>query len=85
MGGCGIINAENSGDVSEDKIQEMIHFVEQYDIEVKPANIFRLEEVAKAFHAHLIRHKTLSDGDDSCEYWYVGDQSLEAERDTGSK
>ncbi len=41
--------------------------------------------VAKAFHAHLIRHKTLSDGDDTCEYWYVGDKSEEARRDTGSK
>lgn len=37
------------------------------------------------FHAHLIRHKTLSDGDDCCEYWYVGDRAPEALADTGSK
>ncbi|MDO4633689.1 MAG: L-2-amino-thiazoline-4-carboxylic acid hydrolase [Eubacteriales bacterium] len=41
--------------------------------------------VANAFHAHLIRHKTLSDGDDACEYWYVGDRSTEAKSDPGSK
>ncbi len=41
--------------------------------------------VAEAFHAHLIRHKRLSDGDDTCEYWYVGDRSEEAKLDVGSK
>lgn len=41
--------------------------------------------VARQFHAHLIRHRVLSDGDDCCEYWYVGDQSPEALADTGSK
>ncbi|MCM1127248.1 MAG: L-2-amino-thiazoline-4-carboxylic acid hydrolase [Lachnospiraceae bacterium] len=41
--------------------------------------------VAKQFHAHLIRHSTLSDGDGKCEYWYVGDKSPEALSDKGSK
>lgn len=41
--------------------------------------------VAGAFHAHLIRHHTLSDGDEKCEYWYVGDKSLEALSDKDSK
>ncbi|MCM1523879.1 MAG: L-2-amino-thiazoline-4-carboxylic acid hydrolase [Ruminococcus sp.] len=41
--------------------------------------------VAKAFHAKLIRHKTISAGDETCEYWYVGDRSPEALRDKNSK
>lgn len=41
--------------------------------------------VARQFHAHLIRHRILSDGDSCCEYWYVGDQSPEAMQDTKSK
>ncbi len=41
--------------------------------------------VAQKFHAHLIRHSTLSDGDGKCEYWYVGDKSPEALNDKGSK
>ncbi|MGL6199559.1 MAG: L-2-amino-thiazoline-4-carboxylic acid hydrolase [Lachnospiraceae bacterium] len=41
--------------------------------------------VAQQFHAHLIRHNTLSDGDGKCEYWYVGDKSPEAISDKGSK
>ncbi|MCM1054009.1 MAG: methyltransferase domain-containing protein [Bacteroides sp.] len=41
--------------------------------------------VAKQFHAKLIRHSTLSDGDGKCEYWYVGDKSPEALNDKGSK
>lgn len=41
--------------------------------------------VAKQFHAHLIRHQRLSDGDKTCEYWYVGDRSPEALADKGSK
>ncbi|MCM1578374.1 MAG: L-2-amino-thiazoline-4-carboxylic acid hydrolase [Ruminococcus sp.] len=41
--------------------------------------------MAKAFHAKLIRHKTLSNGDDTCEYWYVGDKSPEASADKKSK
>lgn len=41
--------------------------------------------LAKQFRAHLIRHKTLSDGDGACEYWYVGDLSREAICDSGSK
>ncbi len=41
--------------------------------------------VARQFHAHLIRHHTLSAGDGKCEYWYVGDKSLEALNDKDSK
>ena len=41
--------------------------------------------VARQFHAHLIRHQIVSDGDACCEYWFVGDQSPEAMQDTGSK
>ena len=37
--------------------------------------------VAGQFHAHLIRHHTLSGGNGKCEYWYVGDRSLEAKKD----
>ena len=33
------------------------------------------QRVARAMHAHLIRHKTISSGDNCCEYWYVGDTS----------
>ena len=43
------------------------------------------QRVARAMHAHLIRHKTISSGDDCCEYWYVGDTSPEALADSGSK
>ena len=32
-----------------------------------------------------IRHKTISSGDDCCEYWYVGDTSPEALANSGSK
>ncbi|MCM1328261.1 MAG: L-2-amino-thiazoline-4-carboxylic acid hydrolase [Ruminococcus sp.] len=41
--------------------------------------------IANAFHAKLIRHNILSDGDKTCEYWYVGDKSPEALRDKNSK
>lgn len=41
--------------------------------------------IPPAFHAKLIRHKILSDGDDTCEYWYVGDRSPEALADVDSK
>ncbi len=39
--------------------------------------------VAEQFHARLIRHRVLSEGDDVCEYWYVGDKSIEAKKDRG--
>ncbi len=41
--------------------------------------------VAQAFHEHLIRHKRISDGDETCEYCYVGDKSEAARNDIGSK
>ena len=43
------------------------------------------QRVARAMHAHLIRHKTISSGDNCCEYWYVGDTSPESLVDSGSK
>ena len=43
------------------------------------------QRVARAMHAHLIRHKTISSGDNCCEYWYVGDTSPESLADSGSK
>jgi len=41
--------------------------------------------VASRFHAKLIRHNILSDGDPHCDYWYVGDKSQAALNDIGSK
>jgi len=41
--------------------------------------------VAQKMHAKLIRHNILSDGDPSCDYWYVGDESAAARADVGSK
>ena len=40
---------------------------------------------ARAMHAALIRHQTISSGDPCCAYWYVGDRSPEALADSGSK
>lgn len=34
---------------------------------------------AKALHARLIRHHTVAEGADSCDYWYVGDQDTSSE------
>lgn len=41
--------------------------------------------MAEQLHAKLIRHSTLSAGDENCDYWYVGDRSPEALSDKGSK
>jgi len=41
--------------------------------------------MAKALHAKLIRHSRLSAGDDCCAYWFVGDRSENALKNTDSK
>ena len=32
------------------------------------------ERTASAIHARLIRHHTVAQGHETCDYWYVGDQ-----------
>ncbi len=34
---------------------------------------------AEAIHARLIRHHTVAQGYESCDYWYVGDQDTEVQ------
>lgn len=45
-----------SGDVSEAKIKEMISFVEKYNINITPANVFRLEEVSEVHRQMESKH-----------------------------
>ncbi len=37
-----------SGDVSEEKIQELLNFVEKHEIEIQPSNIFSLKNIQEA-------------------------------------
>lgn len=33
------------------------------------------ERIAEALHGRLIRHHTVAEGADTCDYWYVGDKN----------
>ena len=64
----------------------LYEFAQKYGYMDFLPNMCTLDQlVARQFHAHLIRHHILSDGDATCDYWYVGDQSPEAFSDIGSK
>jgi len=64
----------------------LYEFAQKYGYMDFLPNLCGLDQyTARQFHAHLIRHKTLSAGDGACEYWYVGDKSAAALSDTGSK
>ncbi|MCM1334554.1 MAG: L-2-amino-thiazoline-4-carboxylic acid hydrolase [Bacteroides sp.] len=64
----------------------LYEFAQKYGyIDILPFMCASDQIVARQFHAKLIRHCTLSDGDGKCEYWYVGDKSPEARNDKGSK
>ena len=46
------LTAFYSGDVNEDKLNEMFTYIKKYKVEIKPEKIFKLDEIAKA-HDYL--------------------------------
>ena len=44
----GYLTSFYSGNVDQEHIEELIHFVDRYDVDLTPGKVFRLEEVQQA-------------------------------------
>lgn len=54
----GYLTSFYSGNVNQQKIDDLLRYVEQYDVQVKPEKIYSLSEVSEA-HRYLASHNSL--------------------------
>lgn len=58
----------------------LVDFAKAHDyMDILPRMCAADVTAAAAIHARLIRHHTVAQGYETCDYWYVGDQNTEAQ------